>query len=79
MTPGTKTVAPAVTLEDLKHKAGRIRDLALAEVRHQTEDRVVRNAAMLAGVVLLAVGLAYFIGTRRACEPPVPPEGPSRH
>lgn len=65
-----------LTVDDLKHQALRIRDTAEAGVREQLEGKAVRNAAIVAGVVLVALGMAYFMGSRRApvcLEPPYPP------
>lgn len=85
MSPDKGVSPPPVTLDDLKQKAGRIRDIAEAEVRRQTEEQWARNAAIVAGVVLVAIGFAYFLGSRRSpksAEPPpcpcLPPERPYR-
>ncbi|MBA4370527.1 MAG: hypothetical protein C0418_02985 [Coriobacteriaceae bacterium] len=68
---------PRLTADDLRHKALRVRDLAEAEVRRITEEDFARNVAIAAAVVALAVGLAFYLGTRRArpCPPylPLPP------
>lgn len=65
---------PRLTVDDLRNKAFQVRDLAEAEVRRITEEDFTRNVAIAAGVVALAVGLAFYLGTRRArpCPPPLP-------
>lgn len=76
---GRSSAERPITVDDLKHQALRIRDTAEAEVRTQLEGQAARNIAIVAGVVLLAVGFAYFMGSRRApvCpEPPFPPYPP---
>lgn len=73
---GKASAERPLTVDDLKHQALRIRDTAEAEVRSQLEGQALRNAAIVAGVVLFAIGAAYFLGTRRAVacpEPPYPP------
>lgn len=76
---GRASAERPITVDDLKHQAMRIRDTAEAEVRTQLEGRAARNVAIVAGVVLFAVGLAYFMGSRRAPDcpelpyPPYPP------
>lgn len=66
-----------VTLDDLKQKAARIGDLAQAEFRRQTEEQWARNVAVAAVAVGLAIGLAFYFGTRRAPScPPQPPHPP---
>jgi hypothetical protein len=63
-----------ITLDDIRHKALRIRDEVKDEVDVQVADR--RNQLIAAGAVALVVviGIAYFFGTRagrRAAEPPL--------
>ncbi len=62
------SASTSVSLEDLKLKAERLRDLAEAGVRRGLEEQAVRNVVIVAGVVLLAVGAAYFAGSRRGCD-----------
>lgn len=62
-----------ITLEDLRHKALRIRDEVKGEVEEQVNDR--RNQIIIVGVVAVfaVVGLAYLAGSiagRRAATPP---------
>lgn len=85
MSPDKTPADPPITLDDLKQKAGRIRDIAEAELRWQTEEQWARNAAIVAGAVLVAIGFAYFMGARRARRPEeaapcpyLPPERPRR-
>ncbi|MDO8964288.1 MAG: hypothetical protein Q7W30_07350 [Coriobacteriia bacterium] len=64
-----------ITLDDLRHKAMRIRDEVKGETKRVVDQR--RTQLMLAGVVVIAVafGVAYFMGTRsgRASVEPAPP------
>lgn len=72
MTPPEVPAAP-ITLDDLRHKALRIRDDVTDEVHAQIDER--RNQIVLVGVVALvaALSVAYLVGTRagrRAVTPP---------
>ena len=66
-------VAPEerVTLEQLKHRAEEISDLAVSEskrVANVVYDQNVTRAVLVAvGVVVVAASLAYFMGSR-ACS-----------
>lgn len=65
--------APPITLDDIRHKALRIRDEVTDEARAQVSER--RNQMVLVGVVAVvaALSLVYYVGTRAgraACEPP---------
>ena len=64
-----------ITLDDVRHKALAVRDMATEEVRHTVEDRTVQVVIAGAVVVAVAVSLAYYLGTRaaeRALTPPRP-------
>jgi hypothetical protein len=74
-------VAPEerVTLDQLKQRAEKISNLAVAESKRLANDvyeRDLSRAALVAvGVVVVAVSLAYYFGTRvgrrqRAATPP---------
>ena len=61
-----------ITLDDIRHKALRIRDEVTEEIDVQVNDR--RNQIIVVGVVAIVavVGLAYLAGSiagRRASEP----------
>jgi hypothetical protein len=63
-----------ISLDDLRHKALRIRDEVKDEYTEQVTSR--RNRLIVAGAVavLVVVGVAYFAGSmagRRAAEPPL--------
>lgn len=75
MTPEQPLRDDPITLDDLRHKALRLRTDVKDEVDRQVESR--RNQFIVAGIVLVAVGfgVAYFIGSRAgraAAEPPPP-------
>lgn len=60
---------PRVTIEDLRHQAENLKTQAVAEAK-SVADVVVRQEAtrtimVVAGVVVVAASLAYFLGTRR--------------
>jgi hypothetical protein len=74
MTPADAAPEGPITLDDIRHKALRIRDEVKDEVSEQVADR--RNQLIAVGAVALVVviGIAYFFGTRagrRAAEPPL--------
>jgi hypothetical protein len=56
--------AGPITLDDLRHKATRIREEVKEEVQTQVLDR--RNQIVLVGVVAVVavISLAYFVGSR---------------
>ncbi len=57
---------PRITVDDLRHKALAVRDMARDERRHLLQDdrtRVVIASAVVFAVVLSA---AYYLGTRAA-------------
>jgi len=61
-----------ITLDDIRHKALRIRDEVTEEIDVQVNDR--RNQIIVVGVVAVVavIGIAYMAGTiagRRASEP----------
>lgn len=62
------TIEPRITIEDVKRRAETVRDLAVAEVK-ETADKVVDESAgrtllIMAGVVVLAASVAFYLGTR---------------
>jgi hypothetical protein len=67
------TPAP-ITLDDIRHKALRIREEVKDEVAVQIDDR--RNQMIAVGVVAVVavIGIAYLLGSaagRRAAAPPL--------
>lgn len=72
MTPSTVrpdgTLEPRVTLEDVKHRAETVRDLAVSEVKDVAgkvvDDSAGRTLLIVAGVVIVAASLAFYLGTR---------------
>lgn len=64
----TAPVEPRITLEDVKHRAETVRDLAVTEAK-QTTQRVMdetagRTLLIVAGVVVIAASLAFYLGSR---------------
>ncbi len=71
-TPDTEPQAPRVSLDDLKHRAETIKDLAVTEAK-QTVDMVVdenatRTLLIMAGLVVVAASVAFFLGSRTRGE-----------
>ncbi|HSK46997.1 MAG TPA: hypothetical protein VLA05_03215 [Coriobacteriia bacterium] len=59
---------PRVTLDDLRHQAEAVKSKALAEAKSSV-DAVIgpdekRTLIMVAGLVLVAASLAFFLGSR---------------
>ena len=73
MTTPKPDAAPPVeriTLDDLKHRAGQVKDLAVTETKTAVATALDTNEAktlmIIAGVVVLAASLAFFLGARSA-------------
>ncbi|KAF0207885.1 MAG: hypothetical protein Q8S43_02810 [Actinomycetota bacterium] len=60
----TPTERP-ITVEDLRRKAMRVRDIADSEVRHLRDERATQVVVAGVAVVVAAVALAYYLGSRR--------------
>jgi hypothetical protein len=54
-----------ITVEDLRRKALRIKDIAETEVRHLRDERGTQIIVAGVAVVCAAVAIAYFLGSRR--------------
>lgn len=63
MTP----VERPITVEDLRRKAIRIKDMTETEVRHLREERATQLVVAGVAAVCAAVALAYYLGSRRRC------------
>lgn len=76
-------VAPEerVTLDQLKARVERISDLAVAESKRVAnevrEENLTKVVLVAAGVVVVALSVAYFLGSRsaRRSAAPEPPRG----
>lgn len=73
--------APAerVTLDDLKHRAEAVKDLAVTEAKGKVDEVLAADATrkvlVVAGALLLVVSVAYLMGTRAgARRVPLGPE-----
>ena len=73
MTTPKPDAAPPVeriTLDDLKHRAGQVQDLAVTETKSAVASVLDTNEAktlmIIAGVVVLAASVAFFLGARSA-------------
>lgn len=56
-----------ITVEDLRRKAHRIEDMAKAEALRIAEHDATKIAVAAAALVVVALGAAYYLGTRRRC------------
>jgi len=57
-----------ITLDDLKHRAEQVKDLAVTETKTAVSNVLDTNEAktlmIVAGVVIVAASIAFFLGTR---------------
>ncbi len=62
-----------ITLDDLKHRAETVRDIAVSETKavasRVSAMEATRKALIIAGVVCVVVSLAYMAGTRAGTRP----------
>ncbi len=58
-----------LTVDDIRHKAEHVRDVAKAEVRRATHEELTRNLAIAVGAVAFAVSFAYYMGSRGCARP----------
>jgi hypothetical protein len=67
------SVIPAapITLDDLRHKALKIREDVVDEAKATVADRGTQMIVVGVAVVVAVISLAYFVG-RRACRAPEP-------
>ncbi len=59
------TEGPRLTIDDLRHKAEGVRDLAKAEVTHVVKEESTKAIVVGVAAVLVAVSIAYYLGSRR--------------
>jgi hypothetical protein len=78
--PSRTMSAEGVTVDDLKRRAERVRDAVVTGTQATYKETLSTQGARIlvigAGVVVLAIGLAYFAGSaraRRVSEPWCPP------
>ncbi len=71
---------PKITIEDVKHRAEAVRDLAKSELNRTTNELMHEKVTqtIIAGVVVVAAlaSIAFFVGTRKgrsSCPPALPP------
>jgi len=70
MTPTTPPPVPApkITLDDLKHRANSVKDLAVTDAKDAVgkviNTRETKTLFALIGTVALVAGIAYYMGTR---------------
>jgi hypothetical protein len=66
--------AAPITLDDLRHKALKIREDVVDEAKATIADRGTQMILVGVVAVVAVISLAYFVGTRagrRAAEPPL--------
>lgn len=80
-----KLAEPKITIEDVKHRAEAVRDLAKSEANRATHELMHERVTqtVIAGVFVVAAlaSVAFFIGTRKgrsSCPPALPPGRPPR-
>jgi len=77
----TRTIsAQGITVDDLKRRAERVRNAVVTGANETYQETIATQSARIlmigAGVVVLAIGVAYFAGSaraRRASQPWCPP------
>jgi hypothetical protein len=60
--------AERITVDDLKHKALAVREVATDEVRRVTGTSAVRAVLVGAAVVAIALSVAYYVGSRAGAK-----------
>ncbi|MDO9108891.1 MAG: hypothetical protein Q7U89_07905 [Coriobacteriia bacterium] len=65
MTPDTSgTLEHRLTIDDVRHHAEEVKDIALSEVKRFRDEQSTRAAIVGLVVVVGVVSLAYYLGTR---------------
>lgn len=54
-----------ITLDDVRNKALRVKDMTETELRHVKEQQASKVVLVGALAIFSAISLAYYIGTRR--------------
>lgn len=80
MSPDPATPAEErITLDDIKHRAEAVKDLAVVDARDAigkvVSDDSVKTLLYMAGAVVVVASVAFFLGAsvRRDSRPPAPP------
>lgn len=68
-----ETATPPITLEDIRHKALRIREDVADEARTQITDRGTQIVFVGVVAIVVAVSFAYYVGTRAGRSASRPP------
>jgi hypothetical protein len=74
MRPASEALAAPITLDDIRHKALRIRAEVKDEVEEQVHGRQAQMIAVGIVAVVAVVGIAYLLGSlsgRRSSQPPL--------
>lgn len=58
-----------LTVDDVRHHAEEVRDLAVSEVKKVTEAQATKVVVIGAIALVAAVSLAYYLGSRNAPGP----------
>lgn len=70
MTPKDTAIEPKVTIDDLKHRAHDVKNKAVAEAKGAVDavmgDEGQRTLLVIAGIVIVAASIAFYLGTRSA-------------
>lgn len=58
-----------LTVDDVRHHAEEVRDMAVVEVKKVTEAQATKVVVIGAIALIAAVSLAYYLGSRNAYGP----------
>ncbi len=66
-TPAGPEPVAKITVEDLKHRAEAVKDIAVVQTKQGVaavvEDNATRTLLIMAGVVVLAASFAFYLGS----------------
>jgi hypothetical protein len=64
----TDAIQERITIDDIRHRAENVKSKAITEAKETVDEVIGENGArtlvIVAGLVLIAASLAYFLGTR---------------
>ena len=74
MTPDRSAQVPVdkITIDDVKHRAEAVKDLATLQAREAAEAVFEKNAGrtllIMAGIAVVAASFAFYLGSKAACR-----------
>jgi hypothetical protein len=72
-------MTPKLTVDDVRHHAEAVRDIAKRDARRVLNDQVTQTAIIAGVAVVAVVSFAYFFGSRRGAAGVQCPELPPPH